>query len=109
MNNGESLVSALQRSGSGHGARRQGANAMNLVLVLALAVVATAAVLLAAVPAETAMSVDLQGSGPAPGFGATANDPADDAWGHAEAEQFACSGNNVPEQICSAGIFAATP
>lgn len=109
MNNGESLVLALHRAESVQRTRRQRANAVNLVLALALAVLATAAVVLAAVPAETAVSVDLTGSEPIPCFGATAGDPANGAWSRAEAEQLACSGNNVPGQICSADMFAATP
>ena len=104
MNNGESLISAIQRSES-----RQGASAVSLVPVLALVILATAAVVLASVPAETASTMDLPESEPASSFRAIADDPANGAWSRAEAEQLACSVNNVPEQICSADVFAATP
>jgi hypothetical protein len=77
--------------------------------MLLLVVLATVVLAIAAVPSEPISTVDTPGSQPAASFGATTDDPADGAWSRAEAEQFACSGNNVPEQICSADIFAATP
>jgi hypothetical protein len=134
MNNGESLVSALQKSGLGKRADRQMATLADMLPILALIVLAVIAVVFASVPgtspemAESGGPVELtqtlggtdgarsesiavSTSGPALALSLARSleDPVHGAWSRAEAEQFACSGNNVPEQICSADIFAATP
>lgn len=111
MNNGESLLSAIQWSGPGKGACRKGASLDRLLLVLGLVVLATA-VVLAATPGETPVSVE-SGGPVAPArlaaVGLSGNDPVNGAWSRAEAEWLACNGNGVPELVCSAETFGATP
>ena len=116
MNNGESLVSAVQWSSAGKGTRRQDASLGSFLVVLGLVVLAAIAVVLAPPPAETpvttepgrpALTVGLSGDELAPN--SISEDPISGAWHSNEAEWLACSQVNLPALLCDAESFEARP
>lgn len=116
MNNGESLMSAVQWSGPRNAARRKGTSLDSLLLVLTLVLLTMATVVLAATPAETPLTVDSGGpshtvalSGKELACESTADDPVSGAWNGVESEWFACRENDLPALLCSAERFGATP
>lgn len=116
MNSAESLMSAVQWSGPRTGTRRKGASLDSLLIVLALVILATAAVVLAATPAETPLTLDSGGTSPAVGlsgnelaFESTGDDPVNGAWNGVQAEWSACQESDLPNLLCTAERVGATP
>jgi hypothetical protein len=116
MNNGESLVSAVEWSNTGKGTHRKEAGLGSFLLVLGLVVLAAMAVVLAATPAETpvaaepsrpALAVGLSGDELAPK--STSENPISGAWNSNEAEWPACSTVDLPALLCNAETLEATP
>jgi hypothetical protein len=110
MNNGESLALAVQVSGPEKEARRKSANPERLLLVLMLVVLVSLTVIFGAAPESSEVaSLDDPALRALPSFERTVDDPASGAWISAEAEWLACNGNAIPDLLCSAETFGATP
>ena len=110
MNSGESLAMAVQVSGPRKEVRRKNASPERLLLVLALVVLVSLTVILGAVPESSEMaSLDDVAFAVLPGFEGTVDDPINGAWSSGEADWFACYENLVPDLLCSADSFGATP
>ena len=110
MNSGESLAFAVQLSGPGKEARRKSASPERLLLLLVLVVLVSLTVIFGAAPGSPEVaSLDDPDFGALPSFERTVDDPVNGAWSSNEAEWFACNGNDIPELLCSAETFGATP
>jgi hypothetical protein len=110
MNSGESLVMAVQVSGPRAEVRRKSASPERLLFVLVLVVLVSLTVIFGALPESSEVaSLDNPAFGALSGFEGTVNDPVNSAWSSAEADWFACNENLVPDLLCSAENFRATP
>ncbi len=110
MNCGESLMMAVQVSGTGKEVRRKSANPEHLLLLLVLVVLVSLTVIFTAAPGGSEVaSLDDPAFRALPSFERTVGDPADGAWSTGEAEWLGCNGNAFPDLLCSAEISGAIP
>jgi hypothetical protein len=110
MNSGESLVMAVQVSGPRAEVRRKSASPERLLLVLVLVVLVSLTVILGVAPGGFEVAtLDDPTLGALPNFERTVDDQINGAWSSAEADWFACNENLVPDLLCSAENFGATP